>query len=95
LSWWNPVSARGLRPETREFWQASGNAKSLAGPIWTDRTSLTDLDIILAAVAAAAAGAAFGRLPRLPRRDLHRQPARLPWGLPARGPGSSCGRCSG
>jgi uncharacterized membrane protein YedE/YeeE len=48
----------GLHPETWEFWQTTSNAKSLAGPIWTDKTSLTDIGIILgAAVAAAAAGA--------------------------------------
>jgi uncharacterized membrane protein YedE/YeeE len=48
----------GLHPETWEFWQTTTNAKSLAGPIWTDKTSLTDIGIILgAAVAAAAAGA--------------------------------------
>jgi len=48
----------GLHPETWEFWQTTANAKSLAGPIWTDKTSLTDIGIILgAAVAAAAAGA--------------------------------------
>ena len=47
----------GLHPETWEFWQSASNAKSLAGPVWTDKTSLTDLGIILgAAVAAAAAG---------------------------------------
>ncbi|MEV0069195.1 YeeE/YedE family protein [Amycolatopsis sp. NPDC050768] len=47
----------GLHPETWEFWQTSTNAKALAGPIWTDKTSLTDLGIILgAAVAASAAG---------------------------------------
>ncbi|MFI5609979.1 YeeE/YedE family protein [Amycolatopsis sp. NPDC051903] len=47
----------GLHPETWEFWQTSTNAKALAGPIWTDKTSLTNLGIILgAAVAASAAG---------------------------------------
>ncbi|HWD02540.1 MAG TPA: YeeE/YedE family protein [Amycolatopsis sp.] len=47
----------GLHPETWEFWQTSTNAKAIAGPIWTDKTSLTDLGIILgAAVAASAAG---------------------------------------
>ena len=48
----------GLHPETWEFWQTASNAKSLAGPVWTDKTSLTDLGIMIgAAVAAAAAGA--------------------------------------
>lgn len=48
----------GLHPETWEFWQTTSNAKSLAGPVWTDKTSLTDIGIMIgAAVAAAAAGA--------------------------------------
>jgi uncharacterized membrane protein YedE/YeeE len=48
----------GLHPESWEFWRITTNAKSLAGPVWTDSTSLTDIGIILgAAVAAAAAGA--------------------------------------
>ncbi|HJQ46735.1 MAG TPA: YeeE/YedE family protein [Amycolatopsis sp.] len=48
----------GLHPETWEFWQTAGNARSLAGPVWTDKTSLTDLGIMIgAAVASAAAGA--------------------------------------
>ncbi|MBW4717081.1 YeeE/YedE family protein [Saccharothrix obliqua] len=47
----------GLHPETWEFWQAQANARSLAAPIWTDRTSLTDIGIMVgAAVAASAAG---------------------------------------
>jgi uncharacterized membrane protein YedE/YeeE len=47
----------GLHPETWDYWRASANAKSLAAPIWTDKTSLTDIGIMIgAAVAAAAAG---------------------------------------
>ncbi|WP_433271715.1 YeeE/YedE family protein [Actinosynnema sp. CS-041913] len=57
----------GLQPETWEFWQTQANAKALAGPIWVDRTSLTNIGIMIgAAVAAAAAGA----------WRLHR---RIPW----------------
>ncbi|NBH11378.1 YeeE/YedE family protein [Amycolatopsis sp. SID8362] len=48
----------GLHPETWEFWQQKSNATSLANPIWKDKTSLTDIGIMIgAAVAAAAAGA--------------------------------------
>jgi uncharacterized membrane protein YedE/YeeE len=48
----------GLHPEAWEFWRNPVNAKSLAGPIWTDRTSLTDIGIMIGAgIAAAAAGA--------------------------------------
>ncbi|APU21675.1 YeeE/YedE family protein [Actinoalloteichus sp. GBA129-24] len=48
----------GFQPEAWEFWQSSSNAQALAAPLLTDKTSLTNLGIILgAAVAAAAAGA--------------------------------------
>jgi uncharacterized membrane protein YedE/YeeE len=48
----------GLHPETWQFWRTTANAKSLASPIWTDKTSLTDIGIMIgAAVASAAAGA--------------------------------------
>jgi hypothetical protein len=48
----------GLHPETWEFWQSADNAQALAAPIWTDKTSLTNIGIMIgAAVAAAAAGA--------------------------------------
>jgi uncharacterized membrane protein YedE/YeeE len=47
----------GLHPETWEFWRTTANAKALASPIWTDKTSLTDIGIMIGAgVAAAAAG---------------------------------------
>ncbi|OZM73606.1 hypothetical protein CFN78_08735 [Amycolatopsis antarctica] len=48
----------GLHPETWEYWQSAANAKSLQGPIWTDKTSLTNIGIMIgAAIAATAAGA--------------------------------------
>lgn len=48
----------GLHPESWEFWRQKANATSLAGPIWKDKNSLTDIGIMIgAAVAAAAAGA--------------------------------------
>ncbi|RKT55297.1 YeeE/YedE family protein [Saccharothrix australiensis] len=47
----------GAHPETWEFWQAQANARALAAPIWVDRSSLTDIGIMIgAAIAAAAAG---------------------------------------
>lgn len=52
------VQLLGLHPETWEFWQTPANAKALAAPIWTDKTSLTNIGIMVgAAIAAAAAGA--------------------------------------
>lgn len=48
----------GLQPELWAFWQQPGNAKALAASVWVDKTTLTNVGIILgAAVAAAAAGA--------------------------------------
>ncbi|MEU6646218.1 YeeE/YedE family protein [Saccharomonospora sp. NPDC046836] len=47
----------GLHPETWEFWQTTRNAQALDGPVWTDKTTLTNVGIILgAAIAASAAG---------------------------------------
>ncbi|MBB4929826.1 hypothetical protein F4561_000646 [Lipingzhangella halophila] len=48
----------GLHPETWAFWQQPNMAAQLNSPVLTDKTSLTDIGIILgAAVAAASAGA--------------------------------------
>jgi uncharacterized membrane protein YedE/YeeE len=48
----------GLHPESWEFWQSAANAKALASPIWVDKTSLTNIGIMIgAAIAASAAGA--------------------------------------
>jgi uncharacterized membrane protein YedE/YeeE len=49
----------GLHPETWEFWQQPKNAKALAGSVWTEKTTLTDVGIILGAGAAAAAAGAW------------------------------------
>lgn len=57
----------GFHPETWAFWQQPKNAEMLAGPILTDKTSLTDIGIMLGAAVAAAAGGAW---------TLHR---RIPW----------------
>ncbi|SDC45984.1 YeeE/YedE family protein [Actinokineospora iranica] len=47
----------GLHPELWDFWQTPANAKALAASIWTDKTSLTNIGIMIgAAIAAAAAG---------------------------------------
>ncbi|WP_440900536.1 YeeE/YedE family protein [Actinosynnema sp.] len=48
----------GLHPETWEFWRSASNAKALAGSVWTDKTTLTNVGIMIgAAIAAALAGA--------------------------------------
>lgn len=49
----------GLHPETWAFWQQPGQAEQLAAPVLTDKTSLTDIGIILGAAAAAAAAGAW------------------------------------
>lgn len=51
------LQAIGLHPELWQFWQSASNAKALAAPIWVDKTSLTNVGIMIgAAIAAAAAG---------------------------------------
>ncbi len=48
----------GLHPETWAFWQQARTAPALSSSAWTDKTTLTDVGIMIgAAVAAAAAGA--------------------------------------
>jgi uncharacterized membrane protein YedE/YeeE len=48
----------GLHPETWAFWQQPAQARMLAGPVLADKTSLTNVGIMIgAAMAAAAAGA--------------------------------------
>lgn len=58
----------GLHPETWAFWQQPAQAKSLAAPILTDKTSLTDLGIMFGAAVAAAAGGAWTFHKRIPWR---------------------------
>ncbi|MEV0598605.1 YeeE/YedE family protein [Streptomyces sp. NPDC050315] len=62
------VGLLGGSPETWAFWQDPKNAASYAGPVLADKTSLTDLGIMIGAAVAAAAGGVW---------KLHR-------GLPAR-----------
>ncbi|MFC6066270.1 YeeE/YedE family protein [Streptomyces ochraceiscleroticus] len=62
------VGALGGSPEHWAFWQDPKNAASYAGPVLADKTSLTDLGIMIGAAVAAAAGGVW---------KLHR-------GLPAR-----------
>lgn len=52
------LQALGFHPETWDFWQQPGWSEMLSGPVLADKTSLTNIGIMLgAAVAAAAAGA--------------------------------------
>jgi hypothetical protein len=57
----------GLHPETWAYWQSPAQAKMLAGPVLADKTSLTDIGIMLGAALAATAGGAW---------VLHRS---IPW----------------
>ncbi|GAA4206897.1 YeeE/YedE family protein [Actinocatenispora rupis] len=57
----------GAHPEHWAFWRQPENAAKLAGPVLADKTSLTDLGIMLGAAVAAAAGGVW---------TLHR---RVPW----------------
>jgi uncharacterized membrane protein YedE/YeeE len=61
------VRVFGGHPEHWAFWQQPKQAASLAGPVLTDKTSLTDLGIMIGAGVAAAVGGGW---------ILHR---RIPW----------------
>ncbi len=58
----------GLHPETWEYWRTPGHARTLAGSVWTDTTSLTDIGIVLGAMLAASAAGAFGSRCGIPAR---------------------------
>ncbi|MFI7385533.1 YeeE/YedE family protein [Streptomyces sp. NPDC049813] len=62
------VGLLGGAPETWAYWRQPGSAAQLSGPVLADRTSLTDLGIMVGAAVAAAAGGVW---------QLHR-------GIPAR-----------
>ncbi|SCK22661.1 YeeE/YedE family protein [Streptomyces sp. WMMB 322] len=57
----------GASPETWAYWQQPDNAPQLAGPVLADKTSLTDIGIMVGAAIAAAAGGTW---------SLHRG---IPW----------------
>ncbi|MFF7653036.1 YeeE/YedE family protein [Streptomyces sp. NPDC007983] len=50
------VRALGGHPESWSWWQQPGNKEMLAGPVLGDKTSLTDIGIMIGAAAAAALG---------------------------------------
>jgi len=50
------VRALGGHPESWSWWQQPGNKEMLAGPVLADKTSLTDIGIMIGAAAAAALG---------------------------------------
>lgn len=53
------VGALGGSPEHWAYWHQPENAPQLAGPLLADKTSLTDIGIMLGAAVAAAAGGAW------------------------------------
>jgi uncharacterized membrane protein YedE/YeeE len=61
------VGALGGHPENWTWWQRPGNAEMLAGPVLADRTSLTDIGIMIGAALAASLGGTWA---------LHRS---IPW----------------
>ena len=62
------VGALGGSPETWAFWQQSGNAEQIHGAILADKTSLTDIGIMIGAGVAAAAGGVWTLHRRIPAR---------------------------
>ncbi|MGW0605113.1 YeeE/YedE family protein [Streptomyces sp. NPDC002640] len=61
------IGALGGHPENWTWWQRPGNAEMLAGPVLADKTSLTDIGIMLGAAVAASLGGTWA---------LHRH---IPW----------------
>ncbi len=61
------VGALGGHPENWTWWQRPGNAEMLAGPVLADKTSLTDIGIMIGAAVAASLGGTWA---------LHRG---IPW----------------
>jgi uncharacterized membrane protein YedE/YeeE len=61
------VGALGGHPENWTWWQRPGNAEMLAGPVLADKTSLTDIGIMIGAALAASVGGTWA---------LHRN---IPW----------------
>jgi uncharacterized membrane protein YedE/YeeE len=53
------LQAIGLHPETWAYWQQPSQAKALAGSVFADKTSLTDIGIMIGAALAATAGGAW------------------------------------
>jgi uncharacterized membrane protein YiaA len=58
----------GLHPESWEFWQQKANAAALHTTIWKDKTSLTDIGVMIGAAVAAAAAGAWKIHSSIPRR---------------------------
>ena len=60
------LQAVGLHPETWDYWRQPAQAAQLSGPVLADKTSLTDLGIVLGAALASAAGGAWALHRRIP-----------------------------
>jgi uncharacterized membrane protein YedE/YeeE len=60
----------GLHPQTWSFWQESKNAQALAASAWTDKTTLTDVGIMIGAAAAAALAGAWTFKASIPLRTI-------------------------
>ncbi|GAB3754569.1 YeeE/YedE family protein [Microlunatus parietis] len=58
----------GFQPELWAFWQLPANAKALAASAWQDKTTLTDVGIMIGAGIAAAAAGAWKLHTRIPWR---------------------------
>jgi uncharacterized membrane protein YedE/YeeE len=58
----------GLHPETWTYWEAPRQAAMLSGPVLADKTSLTDIGIMLGAAVAAASAGAWTLHRRIPGR---------------------------
>ncbi|MFI6350733.1 YeeE/YedE family protein [Streptomyces sp. NPDC050560] len=62
------VGALGAHPAGWEFWRQPGNAAMLSGPVLADKTSLTDLGIMIGAAVAASLGGTWALHRGIPAR---------------------------
>ncbi|NDZ78639.1 YeeE/YedE family protein [Streptomyces sp. SID10853] len=62
------VEAVGGSPANWAFWRQPGSAAQLSGPVLTDKTSLTDIGIMIGAAVAAAAGGVWKLHRAIPAR---------------------------
>lgn len=60
----------GVHPQNWAYWQLPGNATSISASVWTDKTTLTDVGIIIGAALAASLAGVWVLRRRIPWRTV-------------------------